>query len=147
MSHDESTPADDNKPWYHQGLRFTCTGCGDCCTGGPGYVWVNNDEISAIAAFLGVSEEECQRDYVRKVGVRKSLVELANYDCVFLDGQTRRCNIYSVRPRQCRTWPFWQSNIRTPQAWEQTCRVCPGSGKGKLHTIDVIESQAAVIRL
>ena len=21
------------EPWYKDGLRFKCTGCGDCCTG------------------------------------------------------------------------------------------------------------------
>ena len=30
-----------------RGLRFECTQCGDCCTGAPGYVWVNKAEISA----------------------------------------------------------------------------------------------------
>jgi hypothetical protein len=40
----------DEHPWYKDGLRFTCTGCGDCCTGAPGYVWVNKEEIEALAA-------------------------------------------------------------------------------------------------
>ena len=22
-------------PWYHAGLKFTCTQCGDCCSGTP----------------------------------------------------------------------------------------------------------------
>ena len=25
-------------PWYNDGLRFTCTRCGHCCTGEPGFV-------------------------------------------------------------------------------------------------------------
>jgi Fe-S-cluster containining protein len=135
------------KPWYEGGLRFACTGCGNCCTGGPGYVWVKNEEVAAIAAFLGISHQDCERQYVRSVGVRKSLVELPNFDCVFLDGATRKCTIYAVRPRQCRTWPFWQSNLRTPEAWAHTCRVCPGSGAGKLYSLEQIETQAAVIKL
>ncbi|MFM7740581.1 MAG: YkgJ family cysteine cluster protein, partial [Planctomycetota bacterium] len=28
------------EPWYKDGLRFQCSQCGDCCTGGAGYVWV-----------------------------------------------------------------------------------------------------------
>ena len=39
-------------PWYHEGLSFTCSQCGDCCTGAPGYVWVNNEEIAALAAMV-----------------------------------------------------------------------------------------------
>ena len=135
------------QPWYEDGLRFRCTGCGDCCTGSPGYVWVNHEEIAAIAEFLKIEGGEFERRYVRKVGVRKSLVELDDGDCVFLDAKTRKCNVYPVRPRQCRTWPFWNSNLRTPQAWEQTCQVCPGSGQGRLYSLEEIEEQAAVLRL
>src|SRR5262245_28804230 len=135
-------------PWYKDGLRFKCTGCGDCCTGGSGYVWVTNEEIAAIAAVLDMDVTTFEASFVTKVGVRKSLAELpGNYDCVFFDGQTRKCRVYSVRPRQCRTWPFWDSNIRTPEAWAETCRVCPGSGKGKLYQLEEIRQQAAVIRI
>jgi Fe-S-cluster containining protein len=137
-----------NNPWYKDGLQFQCTGCGDCCTGAPGYVWVNNDEIAALAAELELDIPEFEKRYVRQIGVRKSLKELKKtYDCVFLDAQTRKCLVYAARPRQCRTWPFWESNIRTPQAWAQTCEVCPGSGTGKLYQLQAIEEQAAVVRL
>jgi len=139
---------DDDQPWYKDGLRFKCTGCGDCCTGGPGYVWVNNEEIAAIAAFLDMDVTTFEVSFVTKVGVRKSLAELpGNYDCVFFDNQARKCRVYPVRPRQCRTWPFWDSNIRTPEAWAETCRACPGSGTGKLYQLEEIREQAAVIRI
>jgi hypothetical protein len=126
-------------PWYRDGLRFECTECGDCCTGAPGYVWVNAEEIAAIARRLEISVEEMERLYVRKVGSRKTLIDLAerNWDCVFLDSNTRRCTIYQERPRQCRTWPFWQSNVKTPDTWKHTCEVCPGSGKG--HVVPLVE--------
>ena len=140
-------PADGQEPWYADGLRFTCTGCGDCCTGGPGYVWVNQAEIDALAQRLELSVAEFERRYVRQIGVRRSLKELKNYDCVFLDAQTRKCTVYEQRPRQCRTWPFWDSNLASPEAWQHTCEVCPGSGQGKLYSIDVIEEQAAVFHV
>jgi uncharacterized protein len=136
-----------NEPWYKEGLRFQCTGCGDCCTGAPGYVWVNKEEIRALADEVGLDIPEFESRYVRQIGVRKSLVEYKNGDCVFFDGQTRKCRVYSVRPRQCRTWPFWDSNIRTPEAWAETCQVCPGSGTGRLYQLESIKEQAAVIRI
>ena len=81
------------KPWYHQGLRFQCTQCGDCCTGAAGFVWVNKQEIAAIAAELGEKDvDKFQRAYVRKIGIRKSLKEYGNGDCVFFDSTTRRFN-------------------------------------------------------
>jgi Fe-S-cluster containining protein len=138
----------ENEPWYKDGLRFQCTGCGDCCTGAPGYVWVNSEEIVALAAELDLDILEFERRFVRKIGVRKSLKELKKtYDCVFLDAETRKCRVYAARPRQCRTWPFWESNIRTPEAWARTCDVCPGSGKGTLYQLTSIEEQAAVVRI
>jgi hypothetical protein len=136
-----------NSPWYKDGLRFKCTGCGDCCTGAPGFVWVNKDEIAALAEEVGLDEAEFEEQFVREIGVRKSLKELDNYDCVFLDGKTRKCTVYEARPRQCRTWPFWDSNVRSPETWAATCEVCPGSGKGRLYQLGEIESQKAIIRI
>lgn len=149
MAKSQATKADgsNGKPWYQDGLRFKCTGCGDCCTGSPGYVWVNKSEIARLAELVGLPIEEFEARFVRLVGVRKSLKEYANGDCVFFDNKTRKCRVYAARPRQCRTWPFWDSNIRTPEAWAETCEVCPGSGRGKLYTIDQVEQQASVIRV
>lgn len=137
-----------DQPWYKDGLKFQCTGCGDCCTGAPGYVWVNREEIAALAAEVGLDVDEFEKRYVRVIGVRKSLKELKkSYDCIFLDAETRKCTVYNARPRQCRTWPFWDSNLRSPETWAHTCEVCPGSGVGKLHQLEVIQQQAAIVKL
>jgi Fe-S-cluster containining protein len=140
-------PEHRNDPWYADGLRFQCTGCGDCCTGSPGFVWVNKGEIAALAAETGLEVAEFEARYVRQIGIRKSLREEANGDCVFFDNTTRKCRVYAARPRQCRSWPFWDSNIGTPEAWEDTCRVCPGSGTGRLYQLEEIQEQAAIIRI
>ncbi|MCA9231392.1 MAG: YkgJ family cysteine cluster protein [Planctomycetales bacterium] len=137
--------SNESSPWYQDGLRFKCTGCGDCCTGAPGYVWVNQEEIEAMAARLEVAVEQFEAQYVRYVGIRRSLIEYSNGDCVFFDNRSRKCQVYEQRPRQCRTWPFWKSNLSSPETWQETCRVCPGSGKGKLYELEVIEKQASVI--
>lgn len=134
-------------PWYRDGLRFTCTQCGDCCTGAPGFVWVTKEEIAALAAAVGLDCEAFEEQYVRRVGARKSLKEFPNGDCVLFDSQTRRCTAYAARPRQCRTWPFWESNLRTPADWQRTCQACPGSGQGRLYTLEEIEAQRQVIRV
>jgi Fe-S-cluster containining protein len=140
-------PNQNSEPWYKDGLRFKCTGCGDCCSGAPGFVWVTNDEIALLAAEVDMTEEAFERKYVRLVGVRKSLKERKNYDCVFLDAETRKCTVYKARPRQCRTWPFWDSNVRTPETWAATCEACPGAGTGKLYQLTEIETQKAVVRI
>jgi Fe-S-cluster containining protein len=135
------------EPWYKDGLKFKCTGCGDCCTGAPGYVWVTNDEIADLAHGLKVEVEFFEHHYVRKVGIRKSLVEFPNGDCVFFDNESRKCQVYEHRPRQCRTWPFWDSNLKSKDAWEATCDVCPGSGTGTLYQLDHIEKTRKIVKV
>lgn len=134
--------------WYKDGLPFECSQCGDCCTGAPGYVWVNKDEIAALAAAVGEGDvDRFEQKYVRKVGIRKSLVEFPNGDCVFFDTESRKCQVYEARPRQCRSWPFWDSNLRTEEAWAYTCEICPGSGKGKVYQLEEIETRRKEIRV
>lgn len=135
-----------SEPWYRDGLRFRCTRCGHCCTGAPGYVWVNDTEVAAIAGYLGEPQDQFIAFYTRRVGRERSLRERANGDCVFYDRE-RGCTIYPVRPRQCRTWPFWESNIATPEDWQRTCEVCPGAGQGELISAEEISRRLQEIRL
>ncbi|MBX3423936.1 MAG: YkgJ family cysteine cluster protein [Pirellulaceae bacterium] len=129
------------EPWYQDGLKFQCTACGKCCSGEPGYVWVNSDEIAELAQAMNLSDAQFRQQFVRQVGRRYSLREYPDGDCLLLDPKTRHCLAYEGRPIQCRTWPFWSSNLRTKEDWEQTCRVCPGAGTGKLYSFDHIEIQ------
>lgn len=130
-------------PWYHEGLQFQCLGCGDCCTGEPGFVWVGDAEIERLARELGVAVVSFLETYVREVHGRRSLIELEDGDCVFFDGQSRKCKVYRARPGQCRTWPFWRSNLRTRGDWSYVERVCPGAGAGPLVPLETIQSRAA----
>jgi hypothetical protein len=135
------------QPWYHEGLRFECTGCGHCCTGEPGYVYVTKAEIAELARAVGLGPAEFEAEFVRRVGRRRSLRELPNGDCVMFDNLTRRCRVYHARPRQCRTWPFWESNLATPDDWDATCRACPGAGRGDLVPLEEIEARAAAVQV
>ena len=126
--------------WYQDGLRFECTQCGECCTGEPGYVWVTDEEIAAMAAVLDVDVEQFEANYIRRIGPDKSLKERPGGDCVLLGKDSRRCQVYAGRPIQCRTWPFWDSTLQSPADWKETCEVCPGAGRGKLYSIDQIET-------
>lgn len=127
-------------PWYQDGLRFTCTQCGRCCSGAPGYVWIDQPEVLAMAAAMNMDEATFRDKFVRRVGSRESLIEYSDGDCIFLDPQTRGCMVYEARPVQCRTWPFWDSNLETQSDWKRTCEVCPGAGEGKLYSLTQIEA-------
>ncbi|HEX4793928.1 MAG TPA: YkgJ family cysteine cluster protein [Humisphaera sp.] len=138
---------DDAAVWYDNGLRFTCTQCGNCCTGPPGYVWISKEEIVRLAEFLKITAEQTVEKYCRKVDGRFTLKERRTpeglYDCIFLkpvekgpsDTSTiasdrKQCSVYSVRPLQCRTWPFWPENLSSPQMWKYAGRRCHGIDQG-----------------
>jgi len=127
------------------GLRFSCTQCGDCCSGSPGYVGFTAAEARAIAEKIGVSVETFMTEYTRDTAQGRSIKDLRlagakGYDCVFLDRETApgkaRCSVYEVRPMQCRTWPFWGSNLVSRDEWNESGKNCPGLNTGPLHSTE-----------
>ncbi|MDR2171668.1 MAG: YkgJ family cysteine cluster protein [Planctomycetaceae bacterium] len=128
--------------WYSGGLKFSCSGCGSCCGGGPGYVWVTQTEIDRLAAKFGISAELFEKLFVWSVNNgRRSLKEYPNGDCVLLDEKTRKCKFYEERPIQCKTWPFWKQNISKKTFWDAIAEHCPGCNCGRLYTLEEIEEQ------
>ena len=106
-------------------------------------MWVTEADITAIAERRGMDRDAFRSEFVRNVGDRLSLTERPDGDCSMLDEKSRRCTVYEVRPIQCRTWPFWRSNVESPQTWQETCEVCPGAGQGDLVPLVQIETQVA----
>ncbi len=130
--------------WYEDGLKFTCTQCGNCCTGSTGYIWTTAEERQRIAKHLDLELADFTKRYARRVGLKYSLKEKGqedNWDCVFLAHHNGRhlCSIYPVRPHQCRAWPFWDENLRSPAAWQAAAQSCPGISHGNHHDLVQIE--------
>jgi len=130
--------------WYINGLCFQCQKCGRCCSGpAEGYIWVSSREIEIIAEYLGMKLENFKNKYVKRVGIRQSLIEEpATNDCIFLrmDNGRKYCSIYSVRPMQCRKWPFWSNNLRSPDDWNRAASLCPGINRGDRCSYEQIEA-------
>lgn len=124
--------------WYKEGLKFSCQGCGGCCKGPGGYVWINDREIEAMAQKLGVSVKKFMSRYVRLVNGRKALIDNIKGDCIFLD-EKGRCELYEERPAQCRTFPWWPEIVRAKETWEHSGYDCPGIGCGETNSVEVIE--------
>jgi Fe-S-cluster containining protein len=137
----------EQEPWYRDGLNFTCTQCGNCCTGAPGVVWVDDAEIKAIADLTGKSTGEILLMHTRLYAGRRTLTEYANGDCTFFDPEKRGCTIYEARPVQCRTWPFWNSNLKDKASWDSLSPDCPGAGKGAFVSFEEIQKQSEQIDL
>lgn len=129
------------EPWYRAGLPFACTRCGHCCTGAPGYVWVDLDAMTQLADHLRLPLDEFTTRYVRRVGDRFSLIERPGGECVFWDASAG-CTVYPARPTQCRTWPFWPIHLASPESWRRAQASCPGARRGPVVPLDQIEAQA-----
>jgi uncharacterized protein len=132
-------------PWYIGGLHFECGQCGKCCSGpDEGYIWVTKEEIRFIADYLKISHDELAQKYLLRVGPRVTIIERRpENDCIFLDviNGRKTCKIYPVRPNQCRTWPFWNSNLLNPTSWNRVAEKCGGINRGKCHSFAQIEQK------
>src|SRR4051794_28412097 len=148
------------QPWYAEGLSFSCTCSGNCCTGGPGFVWISDEEVDRLAEHLGLSRAQTLEKYCRTIGrgisLKESRTPQGNYDCVFLTElapekhkgkrqaevthRRRVCGIYPVRPLQCRTWPFWDGNLASQDNWNNSAKRCPGMNTGKHYPQEKIEA-------
>ncbi len=143
-----------DSPEEGKGLRFGCTMCGRCCSGPPGYVAVSEEESAALAKRHGMTVAEFDKKYTHKVGGLRSLNEVEGehgLDCVFLDRKTipgkAVCGVYEDRPIQCKTWPFWTSNLSSQAAWEAAKKTCPGMDKGKLLPVEEVRIQRDTFKI
>ena len=130
-------------PWYVGGLHFECMQCGRCCSGpGEGYIWVTKPEIELIADFLKETTGQLRNKFLKRVGLRTTIIEQPpTKDCIFLqeiDCQ-KRCIIYSVRPSQCRSWPFWSSNLKSPDTWNKAAQKCSGINQSRFYSFTEVE--------
>lgn len=128
-----------------KGLRFGCTMCGNCCSGPPGFVLVDDAECDALAARLGITREAFVRDHTHMMSEGRSINEREGphgMDCIFLDRTTipgkAICGVYEDRPKQCRTWPFWPSLLKSAGNWKNAKKTCPGIDQGQLIPVEQI---------
>jgi Fe-S-cluster containining protein len=117
--------------FFDAGIRFECRRCGVCCSGDPGVIRISRREMHLLADFLKISIPDLTRMHLRPIATGFSIAEETDGSCRFYD---QVCRIYPVRPLQCRTYPFWFSQMRSLQQWEKARCQCPGIGNGLLHS-------------
>lgn len=113
------------EPWFGEGLRFQCTGCGKCCTGGPGCVYLSSDDLNRLAEHFHLPPKEFAKKYTRLVDGQYALLDKpGSYDCIFLE--EKKCSVYESRPVQCKTFPWWLENLKSIEDWEEAAKRCEG---------------------
>ncbi|MDR1555213.1 MAG: YkgJ family cysteine cluster protein [Campylobacteraceae bacterium] len=113
-----------------EGYNYTfdtdaCASCkGKCCTGESGYIWVNDEEILTFIEFLGIKREEFVLQYLQRINSSYTLKEVNfknGYACIFFDEKIQGCGVYDIRPKQCRTFPFWDYFKNHQKELEDEC--------------------------
>ena len=81
-----------------------------------------------MAAFLNISADLFKRKYIRRLDNRYALIEKrtsnGQYDCIFL--KDKQCQVYSARPKQCRTYPWWDHLLASEESWKAAAQECEG---------------------
>jgi len=102
------------------GLRFECTECGKCCTnqGEYAHVYLNDEEVRELADLFEIRPSEFRARYTFVDPYGWTQLSGVGDQCAFLDRETQRCTVYSARPTQCRTFPFWRELVKDGE-WTQ----------------------------
>ena len=129
-------------PWYADGLAFACQGCGECCRGPGGYVWVTEEEARELAAALDMDFRRFAASMLRSTPAGLALIDDRKGDCPLLGGDGR-CRAYEKRPVQCRAWPWWKENLVSRRSWEAAADRCPGMNRGPIQCRDAVERESA----
>ena len=123
--------------FFDNGLCFECQQCGACCNGEPGIIHIERQEIRIIADYLNIEPHVFINKYLYFLRNGYRIKEDSKGRCeLYCNG----CTIYPVRPRQCRTYPFWFHNLRSEKRWRTVSQECPGIGKGRRYNKEEIFS-------
>jgi Fe-S-cluster containining protein len=126
-------------------IRFECQpGCTRCCEE-QGFVYLTEDDITRIAAYVGLSAAEFEKRHVFRTKNLRRLRVPRHANCAFLE--SGGCSIHEVKPMQCRSFPYWPELLASHKAWGEAGKKCPGIGKGGLVNIEMAKAVAEEMRV
>ena len=126
---------------YKKGIRFECQGSGKCCVSRDsyGFVYLSDNDLKRFSNYFKLSIKKFKEEYCQITDGFVHLIEKTelNGNCIFL--KDKKCSVYTCRPSQCRTWPFWNENMNA-KIWNKNISInCPGIGKGKIIKYKIIK--------
>jgi Fe-S-cluster containining protein len=125
-------------------MRFECQpGCTKCCEQ-QGFVYLTEEDIPRLAAYLSMTTPAFEKRYVYRTRRLRRLRVPRHAQCEFLkDGG---CSVHAAKPFQCAAFPFWPGLVGNKTNWRKTGDWCPGVGKGELVQIVSARATAAQMR-
>jgi Fe-S-cluster containining protein len=106
--------------------QSACSVCAGICCRWGGYVWITEEEMIQMAEVMNLSLDNFAGEYVKAAYGRLSLQERlrdGEYHCAMFDPFNNRCLVYEARPRQCKTFPFWD---QYRENYVKLLELCPG---------------------
>jgi hypothetical protein len=102
------------------GVWYQCQRCTKCCQW-PGEVKLLAEDVSKIAGFFGLGEQEFIDRFTRLRARRDGLAlnDTETGACIFLQGKD--CAIQPVKPHQCQGFP----NRWNFPGWREVCEAVP----------------------
>lgn len=131
-------------------MKFECQeSCGGkCCSAGwdgkAAFIFLTKNDMRSISKFVKqpvdefASKGEFKFTRFTKKKTQQWFLKDSETTCRFFN--KGKCGIYEVRPIQCRTFPFWPENMNA-RKWKELATFCPGIGKGKAQSLDVLHEQ------
>ncbi len=114
-------------------MRFQCqSGCTKCCEQ-QGFVYLTEEDIPRLAAYLNLDDPAFEKRYVYRTKNLRRLRVPRHAQCEFL--KEGGCSVHPAKPTQCRAFPFWPELVGNTKNWRKTGEWCPGIGKGDLVNI------------
>ena len=123
-------------------IKFKCQGSSNCCVsrGNYGYVYLSSKDTKVLSNFFFLSQYNFIKKFCSYTNGFLHLIEKkGKKNCQFL--KNKRCTVYSARPTQCRTWPFWSENMKSKKWNSEIVNFCPGIGKGQIISQDKINKK------
>lgn len=121
-------------------MRFECQeSCGGkCCSfgwSGGGFIFLTKADRSRIQLHTGKRVADfAKRGYFdstrfTQVPTQQYYLDQKEGLCIFFKGG--KCSVYSHRPTQCRTFPYWPEIVQLAHNQQEFAKVCPGIGVGE----------------
>lgn len=125
-----------------QPIRFKCTACGQCCYGDKNaYIKLNRCEAEAITRQLGITPAWFKQNYLVTLPEGGNGIRIKDNGACSLLGNDGRCRVYSARPMQCRTYPYWPEILFNKSTWLSEKKRCEGINQGDIIDAEFINKQ------